>query len=64
MREEDQDLHLACRPPGVRPTSHDLVHVGELVDVENDSGMESVQSKIIRLEIRNPLIYLLCYVMF
>jgi hypothetical protein len=44
VREEDQDLHLVGRPPGVRPTPHDLVHVGELVDVEDDSVMEfSVQ---------------------
>jgi len=36
VREEDQDLHLVGRPPGVRPAAHDLVHVAELVDVQDD----------------------------
>ena len=36
VREEDEDLHLVSRPPGKRPTAHDLVHVGELVDVQDD----------------------------
>lgn len=34
--KEDQDLHLVGRPPGVRPAAHDLVHVAELVDVQDD----------------------------
>ena len=40
VREEDQYLHLVGRPPRVRTTAHDLVHVGELVNVEDDSRKE------------------------
>ena len=40
MREEDQYLHLVGRPPRVRTTAHDLVDVGELVNVEDDSRKE------------------------
>ena len=40
MGEEDQYLHLVGRPPRVRTTAHDLVDVGELVNVEDDSRKE------------------------
>ena len=36
VREEHKDLHLVSRPPGKRPTPHDLVHIRELVDIQDD----------------------------
>lgn len=30
------------RPPWVRPAAHDLVHVGEFVNVEDDPSKEKV----------------------